>query len=189
MRNVALFGRMAAGKSTIAAALEDAGYHRMSFAAPLKNIAALAYGPIVKGDMYEVTPREAGFDRVLVSGREILQDIGQYMKYVDRDFWLKCFLRDANRYDTMPLVVDDGRFTFERDLLRSNGWLIVGIDTDDEVRYNRYETLYGRRPTTDEANHESEAEVPGIVADADIIVDGTVEAYKNLTRILQEASA
>jgi dephospho-CoA kinase len=179
---------MAAGKSTIAAALEDAGYHRMSFAGPLKNIAALAYGPVSKAEMYEVMPIAAGFDKHLVSGREILQDIGQYMKYVDRDFWMKCFLRDAERYDTMPLVVDDGRFLFERDLLRSNGWLIVGIDTEDEVRYDRYQTLYGRRPTEAEATHESERDVPQIVRESDIIVSGTTEAYQNVRAILERAN-
>lgn len=180
---------MAAGKSTIAAALEDAGYHRMSFAAPLKNIAALAYGPISKSEMYEVTPREEGYDKHLVSGREILQDIGQYMKYVDRDFWMKCFLRDAQRYDTMPLVVDDGRFLFERDMLRRNGWFIVGIDTPQDVRYDRYQTLYGRRPTESEANHESERDVPEIIRTADVIVDGTEEAYVNVKKILGLADA
>ena len=188
MRNVALFGSMAAGKSTIAAALEDAGFHRMSFAAPLKNIAALAYGNVVKGEMYEVTPLMPGYDKHLISGREILQGIGQTIKSVDRDFWVKCFLRDAARYAGMPLVVDDGRFLFERDILKENGWLIVGIDTPDDVRYDRYQTLYGRRPTRDEATHESEREVPEIVQTADIILDGTTEAYKNVAVILKEAA-
>jgi hypothetical protein len=188
LKNVALFGSMAAGKSSIAAGLEDAGYHRMSFAAPLKNIAALAYGNVVKGEMYEVTPLIPGFDKHLISGREILQGIGQTVKSLDRDFWIKCFLREAARYETMPLVVDDGRFLFERDILREHGWVIVGIDTPKDVRYTRYQTLYGRYPSKDESNHESEREVPQIVEEADIRVDGTADPYTNVAKILRLAA-
>jgi hypothetical protein len=152
---------MAAGKSTVAEALVDAGYHRMSFAAPLKNVAALAYGRVDKSARYEVTSIDG--ETTDISGREVLQRVGQSIKGHDRDFWLRCFLRDAGNYGDTPLVVDDGRFLFERDALRSAGWLIVGINTASSVRHQRYETLYGRAPTPEEENHESEREVPEIV--------------------------
>lgn len=186
MRNVALFGQMAAGKSTIAAALVDAGYHRMSFAAPLKNVAALAYGKVEKSGKYEITSSDGGGSS-LISGREILQRVGQSIKSHDRDFWLRCFLRDASNYGDTPLVVDDGRFLFERDALRAYGWLIVGINTSHSVRMQRYETLYGRTPTPEEENHESEKEVPLIVQSADLIIQGTDDPYWNAKTILNLA--
>jgi hypothetical protein len=186
--NIALFGQMAAGKSTIAAGLEDAGYTRMSFAAPLKNVAALAYGKVDKGSMYEVTPKEDGADKHLISGREILQGIGEVIKWHDRDFWMKCFLRDAARYDTMPLVVDDGRFLFERNLLREAGWLIVGIQTPESVRDERHRVLHGRVPSQHEKEHESEKDIPEIVREADLILDGTADAYENVSAILVRAT-
>jgi hypothetical protein len=182
LRNVAIFGQMAAGKSTIAAALAEAGYHRMSFAAPLKNVAALAYGKIEKSGRYQVVSNEGQQEDI--SGREVLQRVGQSIKAHDRDFWLRAFLRDADNYLDTPLVVDDGRFLFERDALRSRGWFIVGLNTAHPVRMQRYETLYGRLPTEAEQNHESEVEVPVIVQESDIILQGTDDPYWNARTIL-----
>jgi dephospho-CoA kinase len=185
VRNVAIFGQMAAGKSTIAAALVEAGYHRMSFAAPLKNVAALAYGKVGKSDTYRVTALDGTVSEI--SGREVLQRVGQSIKAHDRDFWLQCFLRDSANYLDTALVVDDGRFLFERDALRAKGWLIVGVNTSHSVRMQRYETLYGRVPTEAEQNHQSEVEVPTIVQEADLILQGTDDPYWTAKKILDKA--
>jgi hypothetical protein len=183
MRNVALFGKMSAGKSTIAAALSDAGYHKLSFATPLKNVAALAYGRVDKSSVYDVTSL-AG-DVSSVSGREVLQRVGQSIKSHDRDFWLRCFIRDAANYTGFPLVVDDGRFLFERDYLRSSDWLIVGVSCDTSVRLQRYQTLYGRYPNAEEMHHESEQEVDQIIQMAPLILQGTDDPYYNAKKILE----
>lgn len=185
MKNVALVGNLATGKSTIANVLTDSGFQRLSLAGPLKNTASLAYGPIEKGQEYTVDALD-GTQHTL-SGRQILQNIGQTIKQVDRSFWLKAFLRDADNYLDAKLVCEDVRFIFEADALRARDWLIVGIDTPLEVRMQRAETLYGRRPTEAELNHESELEVPGILADADIIVSGINDPYENVKLILNQA--
>jgi hypothetical protein len=196
MKSIALFGQLAAGKTTIAAALVDAGYHRMSFAGPLKNVAALAYGTIDKAGEYDVVrPHiisskmgdKQGYVPDKVSGREILQGIGQTVKAVDRDFWLKAFLRDAKNYLDQPLVVDDGRFLFEFAALKRDGWLTVGIDTPHAERMKRYKVLYGREPTKEEQEHDSEIEVPEIIKQCDVIVDGSDDAYVNVETILRFA--
>ncbi len=192
MRNIALFGQIAAGKSTLAAALVDAGYHKMSFAGPLKNVAALAYGPVDKAKEYEITSSHAGeFHTIghhrLISGREVLQQVGQVLKDVDRDFWLKCFMRDARNYLDTPLVVDDGRFLFEFEALRDNDWLTVGINTPHALRMQRAKALYGREPTAAEQSHQSEVEVPLILQKVDMIVQGNDESYDIARRILEKA--
>ena len=134
-------------------------------AGPLKELARLAYGEIVEKDKeYETIDRETG-DIVFKSGRAIYQQIGQSLKYVDRDIWLKMFLHDTADMDTYPYVVDDVRFIFEAERLRSDGWLIVAIDTPDLVRIDRAVKIMGRAPTYEELNHESEAEVKMIRAD------------------------
>ena len=185
MKNVALFGQMYAGKSTIADALTDAGYHRLSFAGPLKNVAALAYGPINKTEDYATSESVNDWTGIrLKSGRQILQEVGQTIKAVDRDFWLKCFFRDADNYLGVPLVVDDGRFLFEYQALRDSLWLCVGVRTEDSVRWQRAVSLNGREPTPEEKNHESERQVPEILDKCDIIVDGTADAYANVKKIL-----
>jgi len=185
MKNVALFGQMASGKSSIAAAMVDSGYTQMSFAQPLKNIAELAYGKVDKSGEYHVTSLD-GLDST-ISGREVLQRVGQSIKGHDRDFWLRCFFRASENYLDYPLVVDDGRFVFERDALRDRGWLIVGIDTPEGIRWERYRNIYGRYPTDVEMNHQSEIELPGIISEADIIISGTDDPYVNLAKIRAKA--
>jgi len=192
--NVALFGQMYAGKSTIADAMADAGYHRISFAAPLKNVAALAYGTINKSQDYGIVSEgvvdAAGTMKpwtTTKSGRQILQEVGQTIKQVDRDFWLKCFFRDSDNYLDTPLIVDDGRFLFEYEALAARGWLAVGIMTPDTVRWQRAVSLNGREPTPAEKNHPSETEIPDIIARCDIVVDGTADPYSNAKRILDVA--
>lgn len=186
MKNVALFGQMASGKSTISSALVDSGYTQMAFAQPLKNIAELAYGKINKSGEYSVTKLDGRVE--VISGREVLQRVGQSIKAHDRDFWLRCFFNSARHYLDTPLVVDDGRFLFERDALVRQGWLIVGIDTPEKVRRERYLTVYGRYPTPVELNHQSEVELPEIIDSAMLILDGTQDPYLNVKQILQEAS-
>lgn len=185
MNNVALFGQMASGKSTISKALVDSGYVQMAFAQPLKNISELAYGRIEKSGNYTVTSKD-GIEST-ISGREVLQGVGQSIKGHDRDFWLRCFLRTGENYGNTPLVVDDGRFKFERDALRDRGWVIVGIDTAERVRRERYRTLYGRYPTDVELSHQSEIELPDIIAEADMVLNGEDDPYANVRKILNAA--
>ena len=183
MLNVALFGQMASGKSSIAAGLVDTGYVQLAFAQPLKNISELAYGKIDKAGSYRITTLHG--DEITISGREVLQRVGQSIKSHDRDFWLKCFLGVCENYGTNHLVVDDGRFEFERDALKERGWLIAGIRTPESVRRERYIITYGREPTEVELSHPSEVELPLIVENADLILDGTADPYYNVRRIQQ----
>lgn len=185
MRNVALFGQMASGKSAIAQALVDNGYTKVAFAEPLKAISELAYGPIDKGTTYSVNLD--GYVRN-VTGREILQRVGQSIKDHDRDFWLKCFLNTTNRLGSGPFVVDDGRFVFERDSLSKRGWLIVGVDTPVDVRMDRYQRAYGVLPSPTELDHPSETELPGIITNADLLVNGTDDPASSAGKILLAAN-
>jgi hypothetical protein len=184
MKNVALFGHMASGKSTIAAALiESGGYTKGSFAKPLKEIAALAYGPVSKSSMYAIIDGETG-KNATVSGRQILQGVGQAMKTFDRHFWLNIFLRT---HLGGPYVLEDGRFLFERDALADRDWLIVGVTTPQSIRESRYITLYGRAPTLDEQTHASEMDINTIIQESDVIVQGIDDPYWNAKRILEKA--
>ena len=183
MMSIALFGHMGSGKTTIADVLSRKGYQRISFAGPIKSIAELAYGKVAKGAMYATFDQATG---VLLkkSGREILQGIGETIKAVDRDFWMRCFDRQVLAYGDTPLVVDDGRFMLEFDALRRLGWLTVGVNAAEAVRFQRYESIYGRRPTPQEVNHESEREVPDILSKCHVVVQGDRDAYDNVRSIL-----
>lgn len=166
MRNIAIVGKMYSGKTTLAMKLVDNhGYTRVAMAGPLKKLAAYAYGEVVEKDKeYETIDRETG-DAVFKTGRQIMQGIGQSLKYVDRNIWLKIFANDTEAMGSEPYVVDDVRFQFEADYLRSRGWLIVMVETPDEERIRRAVALTGRAPSSSELTHESEAEVDEIAYD------------------------
>ncbi len=182
MTNIAIVGKMYAGKTTLAEAfVRNHGYQRMLMAGPLKNIAALAYGGEIRKDaMYDTT---YGYK----SGREILQEVGQAMKVVDRDFWLKAFFGIAAN-ESKPIVVDDVRFRFEAEALKSEGWYIIKVNTPETVRMERARAALGRDLTQKELSHESEIEVDSIRFDQ--LWDGTtpLEYYDANVEVILDAA-
>lgn len=175
MRSIAIVGEMSAGKTTLADYLvENHGYTRVSFASRLKQIASAVYNggkPIAKNDWYEGLVQDGV--PVQLSGRRLLQELGQAVKALDERFWVKALLADidAGVYGDGPYVTDDCRFPFEADALRERGFVVVKIATPEEVRMARYENVYGRKPSPEELSHPSETEVAKIASDA--WADGT----------------
>lgn len=175
-KNIAIVGKMYAGKTTLAKALvEHHGYTRVAMAGPLKQLALLAYGEdVVKDKEYATIDLETG-EAVFKSGRAILQGIGQSIKTVDRDIWLKIFINDTAQMAREPYVVDDVRFGFEADYLRSQGWGIVKVHTEEWVRMRRAKSSTGRQPTREELYHESEREVDDIKEQYIYLGDGEMK--------------
>lgn len=186
MMNIAIVGKMGSGKSSLANYLVDVHkYTRVANAGALKTLAEMAYGPIDKGKTYRITKPhfippgfggaslvgETEYRDTEVSGREILQGIGQTLKEFDRDIWLKAMERSMMEH-TGPFVCDDTRFKFEAEWLKARGWLVVSLYVPTEVRMERYKNLYGRYPTEEEMNHPSETEVYDI--DYDLLLTTTV---------------
>lgn len=174
--SVAIVGEFASGKTTLANALiEQHGFRRVSFAGRLKEMAAEVYtegSAVEKTRDYEVWPLNWD-DEGTLSGREILQRLGQSVKELDRLFWVRWLMRDIDRgyYGDGPFVTDDCRFTYEAEALKERGFLIARVMTPTKVRMQRYEMTYGRLPTEAEMNHPSETEVANI--EWDILLDGT----------------
>lgn len=185
MYNVAIVGKMGAGKSSLANHLVDVHkYTRVANAGALKDLAAMAYGPIDKSETYRVTVEddmawEQSFKEREISGREVLQGIGQIVKEFDRDFWLKAMMRDIATKGNGPFVCDDTRFPFEAEFLREKGWIIAKLYVPKEVRAERYERLYGRVPTESELNHPSETEVDNIKEDIGLSGEDPIEELVN----------
>jgi dephospho-CoA kinase len=173
LRSVAIVGQMASGKTTLAERLiKDYGYTRVSFAERMRFIASQVYGAggsINKVADYEVTRATGEIERI--SGRQLLQELGQSVKSLDLDIWVKWLRRDiyAGEYGDGPYVIDDCRFPFEADFLRDQmKFVIVKLDTDKATRMQRYERAYGRPPTFQELKHLSETEIEKIVPDVTI---------------------
>ena len=124
--SVALIGPKGAGKSTLAAFLaQEHGYHRLSFADPLRALAAWAYGPVDKEQLYTV---RHGDQEEVMSGRTLLQRLGtEAIRAFDEEFWLRCAARTLDE-NSGPWVIDDCRFPNERRLLAERGFLLVRLD-------------------------------------------------------------
>lgn len=175
MRSIAIVGEFAAGKTTLADYLvQHYGYTRVSFAHRLKEVAAAVYNgglPIEKNLMYPVVKSDIGGCEL--SGRAILQELGQSVKALDEHFWIRWLLADidAGLYGDGPFVSDDTRFPYEADALRTRGFMVARLSTPTPVRLTRYEQLYGRRPTDAEMRHPSEVESRKI--EEDFSLNGT----------------
>lgn len=178
---------MAAGKSTISDYLiERHGYTRASFAGRLKQVASDVYSPglpIQKGATYPVTNQHNGRSEER-TGRQLLQQLGQVVKELDRDFWVRWLLSDLEGQEG-PFVLDDLRFHFEADALEREGWVIVKVEAPEAVRRERYKALYGREPSEAEMNHASETGVDSVLAN--LTIDGTAYVNENADDILDLA--
>lgn len=175
MKNLAIVGGFAAGKTTLSDGLVQQGYTRVSFARYLKEIAARAYGGTIDKVLdYDVVSLDG--TRRSISGRALLQELGQSVKAMDRDFWIEVLLNDIEdgSYGDGPFVTDDCRFPYEAEELRNEGFVIIKLDTPVDVRIRRYNDVYGRYPTPSELVHPSEIELVDIVPD--FVIDGEKEA-------------
>lgn len=185
MKDVLLVGQMASGKTTVASVLVDQGYTKLAFADGVRDIASMAYGPISKGHTYLIHDIHSGY--IEVTGRQILQRVGQEIKLIDQDFWLRII--EQKMAGDGPFVIDDGRFDFEIDWAREHGFVVVGINTPEPVRLQRYEIVYGRRPSDEELSHKSEQQVPQLLLQCDISLQGTEDPYVNAKKVIQYAGA
>lgn len=130
MKLLGIVGKAYSGKDSIADHLiECYGFVKLSLAAPLKAMCALAF------DL--TTEQVNGSEKAVVdprygkSPRDILQFIGtEGFRAVDPDCWVKLLLRQAEK-EPRPVVVPDVRFVNEAKLIREAGgeiWRVVCPD-------------------------------------------------------------
>ncbi len=149
--DIAIGGRMQAGKTTCAEHLEARyGYVRCSLADPIKEVA------------------RAGFEwdgRKDVRGRRLLQELGTAGRNYDPELWLRRFDQRIAARGPRPVVVDDLRLRREVEHVRRLGFRLLRV-----VRP-------GAPATNDPAldAHETETELEGVPFDLVIVNDGTLE--------------
>lgn len=146
--NIAFIGKAGAGKSTAAHALmrnEGSGYHLLSFAAPLKEIAATIWGDAAYND------------------RGKLQQLGTAVRNIDEDAWCNLWRKLAESLGG-PLVTDDMRFPNELCAASAHGFVIVRILASREQRIARL-TAMGKLQSEDQLEHPSETALDHIAAD------------------------
>lgn len=139
MRSIALLGPQGSGKSTIAALFEEhRGYQRHGIADAIKHVASLAYRNLSKEERFPV-------DRIggeqMVTGRELLQEIGAALRRVDTKFWLRVWRQDYFEIERMGygVVVEDVRLDAEVAYLKlvEPTIFVVRLTASAEVRAAR----------------------------------------------------
>jgi len=102
-------------------------------------------------------------------GRKLLQDLGMAARSYKHDFWIMQAFRTA--LETLhPNVYTDVRFQNEADYIRGRGGIIIRIKKPEQISSD---------------SHESELNQYDIVADYDVVNEGTIEdLHKKILDIL-----
>ena len=183
-RSVAILGPQGAGKSSIAALFgEHRGYQRHGIADAIKHLANLAYRQLGKDETLTVD-RYSGL--TVITGRELLQDIGAALREVDRKFWLRVWRQDYFEIQRLGygVVIDDVRLPEEVDYLRmvDPQIFVVRLTADHEVRARRMGgQLLGSGDITETGWTASEFDLT--VDTSDITPE---EAYRQITDAMEE---
>lgn len=132
MARIALVGNMRSGKDTFADVLiNEQGYTKIAFADELKRICK------------ELFPEQFKNGN---KPREILQNVGQCMRSIDYDVWVKALDRKIKQYDAVTnmyeikednLVITDVRYPNEVGYLIDNGFIVVQIFVDRSILEER----------------------------------------------------
>lgn len=146
--NVAFTGKFGIGKTTAANFLvEKHGFVKMSLADPMRQIVRDIFGIESKKD-----PRY----------RQLMQRLGtDWFRAEDPDVWIRYLLKRVQD-EYRPIVVDDVRFPNEALALAQNGWKIIYLKCQDDVRIQRCRARDGHFDETT-LNHPSEAGIDEII--------------------------
>jgi len=134
---IALSGKAGCGKSTIADALvEHYGFERHSFAKRLKEICEELFPELTKQDKN--------------SYRWALQKFGDDTRKIKTDVWIDIVLNDIEqaqpRYKER-VVIDDVRYLNEFLKLQRNGFKLIRIERNDELRAKFGYNVKDRHPS------------------------------------------
>lgn len=171
-RNLGIVGYSRAGKDSVASRLHQRyGYQRVAFADPLRA-AALRTDPLIPTS-YGVHTRlstlvhAVGWEyakSTYPEVRRVLQTVGQTVRDMDPDFWVRAALPaiDAAHELGLPVVVSDVRYANEAQRL-----------LDDDFRLIRV-TRPGAGLSGDAGKHTSETELADWATDLTINNAGTL---------------
>lgn len=146
---IALFGKMASGKSTLSKYIQyyldskyDIHLEKVSFADKIYDIAY---------DLFDMKEKD----------RKLLQDIGQKMREIDENIFTKHTLKKCSNKN---VIIEDCRLLSEFNELKNHDFIKIRIYISNELQYERLKKCY---PDTYEQhlknlNHRSEVEIQSL---------------------------
>lgn len=147
---IALCGKMRAGKDTVADMLvKDYDFYQFKFSQGINEV------------IEKLFPEDVRSGKKL---RRHQQIIGQSMRELDSDVWVKYTMRTVHEFEGCNIVISDLRQSNEADALRREGFVIVKVEADTDVRIARI-IESGDIFSPSQLNHETELSVDSIEAD------------------------
>lgn len=137
-RVVAFIGPIGCGKSTAANCIKQLGYHRISFADPLKQMLmtlGLTYEQVYGGEKEIASPLLCG-----QTPRHAMQTLGTEWgrKLIANDLWVRAW---QHRCQSHQLVtVDDLRFPNEYKMVKALNGVVIGIVRPGEIAQTAHES-------------------------------------------------
>lgn len=158
MVKVAICGKMASGKTTLAERFvsEYSDFGRFSLADAVKKFARFVY------DIPEGHKDRVAFQKIGDGARRHLYE----------DIWIHTLFNEVAHHEAVAnndgfikhFVVDDVRYLNEVIKMKADGWLLVKLDISDDLQIERLKNVYPDDWETHVGarNHSSEAEVDEI---------------------------
>lgn len=162
---VGISGKFRTGKDTVGTHLVNKyGFKQVSFAKKLKEVCA---------DLFDMEGKN----------RALLQQVGEKMRLVDPEVWVKYTFRNVNPTDNV--VVTDVRYVNEYTFLKNINGILIRTECDEAERLRRYEASHGRKPTYSEINHISETDLDGGFPKWDFIINSDMPIQVTLDMLDQ----
>ena len=174
---IALLGKARSGKDSVANILvEDMGFQEFKLSKGIYDFIRQFYRA-------QIVQVDGG-----AKDRGLLQLIGQTVRKIDEDIWVRYLLEDISKYPSwreMDIVVSDVRQENEVRTLRREGYTIIKVTASENIRIARMKAA-GDIVTKEQLSYETELSVDAIDADWVIVNEGTLE---ELTKVVEDVVA
>lgn len=192
-------GKMRSGKTSAASHIEYTyGFQRLSFGTALKRTAEELFEG---SDVYPFEPitEECPFSEggIRTKGyrkpRRLYQDVGQALRTLDEDVWIRQLEKAMDACENMRnvsgIVIDDARQPNEIVWAKANGFTVIRINADEDVRLRRADAL-GDNYDEESMAHETERHIDSYIVDYDVDNDGDrLEFLARIDAIVSEIMA
>lgn len=156
---IAIFGKIRSGKDTLGKILIDEyGFTKKAFAEGIGEIIEKYFPDAFKGG----------------KPRQHYQVIGQALRTLDPNVWVNYLLNNIKNLKCENIVITDGRQLNEAKRLKEEGFLIVKVTADEELRLKRMQQL-GDVFNEEALQHETELNVDLIEPDIEIFNNESIE--------------
>ena len=120
--------------------------------------------------------------------RYLYQAVGQGMRGIDPNVWLKYMARNIEHDRLEDIVITDVRQQNEVDMLRRAGFFIVRVNASHQTPVKRM-VACGDVFDMADLNHETELHIETFTVDYEIYNDGSLEfLYQQIKQLLKEAA-